>query len=205
MTKPFGFLKTAILGGVFVILPVLLVYLAIDTLFDFIDTLAEPMRNMLPAEWTEHSVLRSLVSVGLLIGISFLFGLAALSSVGRRAGQWIEGVLLSRLPLYGTLKSLTRSFNPSEADADMRIGVMQAGDGIYAIVYIIEDFGGEHVTVLMASAPGGMAGPMRVVRRDKVEPLDAKFLSAYSVFTEWGSGAQDLLKDFFENKAKQDQ
>jgi uncharacterized membrane protein len=132
------------------------------------------------------------IAVILIVGASFLFGLAIRSAFLRRLGRWMEQSLLGRLPLYNAVRSLARGL-VGIRDAAFQSAVLTSPDGVREIVYVIEDHGDGQVTVLVPWAPASFAGSVKILSRDRIEMLDASLGDTSRVLGHWGVGARDLL------------
>ena len=120
MKKLLEFLKTTALGGLFVLLPVLLLYLLLSEALGLIVALATPIADLFPKgtfDEINHPVAMGLI---LIMGVSFVIGLGLRSENGRRLGRWIERTVLDRLPVYKALKSLTTGFAKQERTARLK-------------------------------------------------------------------------------------
>ena len=193
MKQPIDFLKTTALGGLFVLLPVLLLYLLLAEALGLIVVLAEPIADLFPIGTFDE--IKHPVAVGLILimGVSFLIGLILRSENGRRLGHWIERTLLGRLPAYNALKNLTTGFAEAGKDGAFKTAVLNSNGGEREIVYIIEDHGNGQLTVLLPWAPTAFSGSVKVVSRDRIEALDANLGDVLRVLSQWGVGVRDLL------------
>ena len=109
-----GFLKTTALGGLFVLLPLLLLYLVLSEALDLVVAIATPIADLFPSDTFAHEKYPLLIALLLLLGASFVLGLAMRAERGRRLGRWLERNTLRRLPMYGALKSLVTRFAATE-------------------------------------------------------------------------------------------
>ena len=133
-----------------------------------------------------------MIALILIVGVSFLLGLALRSAALSRLGGWIESTVLSRLPAYTVLKRLTKGFAKEEAAA-FKPGLLISAEGWRDIVYVIEDHGDGQLTVLAPWAPTAFSGSVKVVGRDRVEMLDANLGDVSKVLSLWGMGTRELL------------
>lgn len=187
------FLKTTAMGGLFILLPILLLYLLLAELLDIMVALATPIAGMFPKGTLERINAPVLMAVILIVGASFLLGLALRSMTLRRIGLWTERTVLGRLPLYGAVKRLSRGLVGEKEDTAFRTAVLNSADGEREIVYVIEDHGDGQVTVLVPWAPASFAGSVKIVGRDRVEMLDASLGDVSRVLGHWGVGVRELL------------
>jgi uncharacterized membrane protein len=59
--------------------------------------------------------------------------------------------------------------------------------------FVIEEFEDGRYTVFVPSIPTPFAGPVYVLDRQRVHPVDAPFTDAIRVISRWGSGAKNLV------------
>ena len=187
------FLKTTALGGLFVVLPVLLLYLLLGEILDLVVGLATPIADLFPRGTFDNLTAPFPIAVALIVGVSFVFGLALRVEVGRRLGNWIDRNVLGRLPIYTALKSLTKAFGEAGEGGAFRPALLGSSDGVRELIYVVEDHGDGQLTILVPWAPTAFSGFVKIVARDQVEMLDTNLGEASRVLSHWGVGACDLL------------
>jgi uncharacterized membrane protein len=193
MKQLLEFLKTTALGGVFVLLPVLLLYLLISEALDLIVALATPIADLFPKGTFEKVEFPVLIGLVLILGVSFLIGLGLRSEKGRGIGRWIERTVLGRVPAYEALKSLTKGFAEAGKEGAFKAAVMTSSDGEREVVYVIEDHGDGDLTVLVPWAPAAFAGSVKIVDRDRIKFLEANLGDVSRALGHWGVGVRELL------------
>jgi uncharacterized membrane protein len=192
MKKLAELLKTTVLGGLFVILPVLLLYLFLAEAVDLIIMVATPIADLFPAGTFDDLEFPGVIALLLILGVSFLFGLLVRSRAGRSSSLWIERVILGRLPAYKAIKRLTTGFLEAE-EKGVRTAVLTNSEDEREIVYLIEDHGDGEVTVLQPWAPAAFAGSVKIVSRERIKILDRSLGDVSMVMSHWGVGIPDLL------------
>jgi uncharacterized membrane protein len=193
MKQLLEFLKTTAMGGLFVLLPILLLYLLLSEALDMIVALATPIADLFPTGTFDKVEFPVIVGLILILGVSFLIGIGLRSEKGRSLGLWIERTVLGRLPAYNSLKRLTTGFAEAGKDGAFKAAVMTSSDGERELVYIIEDHADGHSTVLLPWAPAAFAGSVKIVDGKRVELLDANLGDVSKVLSHWGVGARELL------------
>jgi uncharacterized membrane protein len=193
MKRVSEFLKTTALGGLFVLLPVLLLYLLLAEVLELVVALATPIADLFPKGTFDRINFPVLIALVLIVGVSFLIGLSMRSATWRRAGRWIEEKILGRLPAYNALKRLTSGFAVASEDDAFRPAVLISPDGTRELAYVIEDHGDGQVTVLVPWTPTPFAGSIKIVSRDRIEMLDTNLGDFTRVLSHWGVGVRDLL------------
>jgi uncharacterized membrane protein len=188
------FLKTSLIGGLFVLLPLILFYLLLAEMLQLVVALATPIADLFPEGTFDRVKAPVVMALILIVGTSFLFGLALRSMTLRRFGLWIERTMFGRLPLYGAVKSLSRALVGAKEDIAFKPAVLDSADGEREIVYVIEDHGDGQLTVLVPWAPASFAGSVKIMSSGRIEMLDASLGDVSRALGHWGIGVHDLIK-----------
>jgi len=187
------FLKATILGGLFVLLPVVLIYRILSEVMQLAVALATPIADLFPEGTFDKVASPTVVAILLIVGVSFLFGLLMLAGPGRALGSWIERKVLLPLPGYRVIRSLTRSLGNLSEESSFKPALLRSADGSREIIYVIEDHGDGQATVMIPWTPTAMAGNLKIVDRNRIEPLNASLAEVTKVLGHWGVGTRDLL------------
>jgi uncharacterized membrane protein len=187
------FLKTTALGGLFVLLPVLLLYLLLAEALELVVALATPITGLFPKGTFDEVKSPVIIALILIVGVSFLIGLGLRSAVARRLGLSIERTVLGRLPMYDVLKRLTRGFSSEGQSVVFKPAMLITQTGDRELAYVVEDHNDGNVTILLPWAPTPFAGTVKIVKREQVETLDVNLGEFTKIVSQWGLGARDLL------------
>lgn len=193
MKQLIEFLKTTAMGGLFVLLPILLLYLLLAEALDLIVALATPIADLFPKATFEKVEFPVFLGMILILGVSFLIGIGLRSDIGRRLGHWVERTVLERLPAYKALKSLTSGFAEAGKAGAFKAAVLTSSDGDREVVYVIEDHGDKDLTVLVPWAPAAFAGSVKIVDRKRIKILEANLGDVSRALGHWGVGVRELL------------
>ena len=193
MKRILDFFKTTIVGGLFVLLPVILVYLALSEVIDVLVAMATPIADLFFPGKLEGIEFPALIALALLVGVSFILGVIMLSDTGRRFGNWIERIILGRLPAYNAIKSLTTGFANSQQESSFKPALLKSAEGNKEFAYIIEKHNDGNLTVMLPWAPTPFAGSIKIVPKDRVESLAISMGQLTEALGHWGIGAKDLL------------
>jgi uncharacterized membrane protein len=188
------YLKTTIVGGLCVLLPLTLFYLLLAEILGLVVAIATPIADLFPKETFDEIKLPVILALILILLVSFLFGLAIRSSLLRRFGLWIERTLLGPLPLYSAVKRLSLGLLGVGDTTAFRPAVLHSSDDEREIVYVIEEHSDGCLTILVPWAPTSFAGSVKIVSRDRIEMLDRNLGDTSMVLSHWGVGVRDLLE-----------
>ncbi len=195
MKNFFEFLKTCAQGGLFVVLPLLLLYLLVDELLETIIALATPIAEIFLPEVLEQGALSTLVALLLIFFVSFLFGLGLKSELVSCGWESFEGQVLGRVPLYNAVKALSRGLSSAEEEDGFRAALLHSADGTAEIVYLVEKINDQRAAVLVPWSPTSFAGSLKIVDANRLEMLTESVGEASKVLAHWGVGIKDLLAD----------
>jgi uncharacterized membrane protein len=193
MKNILDFLKTTIIGGLFVLLPIILLYLALSETLEVLVLLATPIADLIFPGHFEKTEFPVLVALVLLVLISFILGLLMLSDIGRRFGNWIERIILGKVPGYNAIKSLTKGFTSSQDNSSFKPALLKSADGEKEFVYIVEEHDDGNLTIMVPWSPTPFAGSIKIVPKERVEPLSVNMAKLTEVLSQWGIGAKNLL------------
>jgi uncharacterized membrane protein len=188
------FITTSLLGGLFVVLPVLLLYLAVAEIFGLLVALATPITAFLPAAFVEELHAPIILAVTSLVAVSFILGLALRSTWMQEIGASIERSMLEKVPMYKMFKSVTAALSDTESCA-LRPALVASPDGGADPAYIIEEHQNGKVTVLMPWSPTAFAGSVKILDRSSLQPLDCSFDDFSRSLSHLGFGMAQLLQD----------
>jgi uncharacterized membrane protein len=194
MNNLLKFFKLTALGGLLVLLPVLLFILMLMEIVQLVVGLATPIADLFPAGTFDDAKNPVILAVILLAGASLLIGIAMKSRAAHRLGNWIAEKTVDKLPLYRFVKTLVSGLVGAQKAATFKPALFDAGNGQREIVYLVEDLGDGESTALFPHAPTGFAGQVKIVDKDRIEPLDASLGDVSLVMNHMGLGASKLLK-----------
>jgi len=193
MKNILNFIKTTIIGGLFVLLPVILLYLALSEAGEMLVVMASPIADLLFPGRFEDIKSPILIAIPLLIGISFILGLIMLSDSGRRFGNWIERIIFGRVPGYNAIKSLTKGFTDSQHESSFKPALLKSAEGEKEFVYIVEELDDNNLTVMVPWSPTPFAGSIKIMPKDRVEPLAVSMGKLTEAISQWGIGTKNIL------------
>ena len=188
-----SFLKATTLGGLFVLLPVVLLFKLLGEASKLVVALAAPIADLFPKGTFDEVKFPLVIAVLVLVAVCFLCGLLMRSAWASRCGRWVELQVLLPLPGYRALKGLTRSFaNTTDADG-FKPALLHSAPGERELAYLVEDHGDGFVTVLLPWAPTPLAGSVKIVRKEQIELLPKSLADMTRVLSHWGFGVRELL------------
>ena len=129
----------------------------------------------------------------LIVTASFLFGLVLRLRWLAKFGSWLESNTLDLLPFYRAVKQLARGLIGVTNHDAFRGGLLNIGNDIQEMVYIIEELGDGRIVVLRPFAPASFTGSVSIVANNLVTPLQVSAGEVSKVIAHWGVGTAETL------------
>lgn len=192
MKRIVEFIKTTVIGGLFVMLPVALILFLVVELVGMVGLITEPVTEHLPVETLGGIEIATVVALLLILAACFVTGLAMRTQIGVRLGQLIERFGLNRIPGYTLLKSLTWSFAGVQEGSTFSVAVATIRDS-EVLGFIIEEHDNGDFTVFVPTAPTPTIGTVYCLKREKVRKLDVSMATAAECIMHWGIGSKALF------------
>lgn len=187
------FIKSTLVGGFFVILPMLIIYLLLKEAFGVVLALASPIVDLMPASWMEGDWAPQVLALLLMILISFVLGMVLRYGLTQRLVEGFENKLLNKLPGYTIIRSLTRRFSGQEDDEVFRPALMAMPMDSQVVVFVIEEHASGEYTVLVPASPTPGVGNILIVPAERIQLLDASTAAVFDALSRWGEGLKDVL------------
>ena len=187
------FLKTTLMGGLLIVFPLLLFYILFGELLDAIVALATPIADLFP-EGTFALRAPDILAALLILGASFLFGLAVRLQWLAGLGRWLESRTLAYIPFYRAVKLLSRGLIGTTGSDTFLGGLLINENGTQELVYIIEEFADGRMAILVPFAPASFTGSVKIVDGAMVTPLEVSAGEVSKVIAHWGVGTAEALE-----------
>lgn len=194
MQRILSFLKLTALGGLLILLPILLFILLLMEIVQLIVGLATPIAELFPAGTFNDPEYPVVLAILLILGASMLLGIALKSKTAIRLGRWIEERTIARLPIYRFVKALVPGLVGVDRAATFKPALFEAGDGLQEVIYVVEELDEGSLAALFPYAPTGFAGPVKIVPRNRITPLDASLGDVSLALNHMGLGLGQVLK-----------
>jgi uncharacterized membrane protein len=187
------FIKTAMIGGFLVLLPMVAVLVLIGIAVNSVVHIIGPLAAKLPMKTIGGFAWVTLFAVVLVLAFCFLAGLLIQMRMGRLVQTWLEDHLLQRLPGYTMIKNLTRQvvghkgveFTPALVDL--------YGSEVRVIGLIIEEWPDGRLTIFVPMSPTSTLGQVYILPAARVEKLPARFLNVVNSLSQWGMESKKLF------------
>jgi uncharacterized membrane protein len=193
MKRLASFLKTTTIGGLFVVLPLVVVIALLAKAVMGVHAAAQSIMAKLAGEQSEAAHFPLIFALLIVVSFSFLFGLAMTSRRGQATSRWFEGKLLFRIPGYAAVRAIVGGLADSQGEGVVKSGLLTVDPGIECFVFVIEDHGDGRLTVFLPGSPNSASGNVQIVRKDLVRLLNVRITATTAVLQQWGMGSAKVL------------
>lgn len=189
------FVRTTLLGGAVVVLPVTIFILLAKLIFDTIRALIDPVSSILPFRSISSDILLDLIAFGLIIAFFFLMGLFVQTRLGQGLITLIESELLHRLPFYGAIKETVLQFTGAKRMPFSQVAVVRpyGPEGSKMFGFVADEHKNGMYTIFVPTAPNPTNGFVFYMEAKDVELVDVKPEEAIRMIIGIGTGASKLF------------
>lgn len=195
-----NFLSLTLLGGLAVILPLALLLLIFQWLFQLVADLISPLTSLVADYTAVSDFVAALVVMGVILGGCFLVGLVVKTGVGEWLHTRVERALIKVAPGYKTIRAITLELLGGSGGASILKGepVLAKIYGIQSPVVVTAIVTSRHtdggVTVYVPTAPIPTSGITYHLPANCIESLPGITVEeAMRTIITCGSGSAEML------------
>ena len=192
MNKKSGFLKTTVIGGVFFLVPIILVLIVIKQALGYISKVLGPFQKLLPVESIGGVLAADVLGVAVLLGLCFAAGLLARRAKMQNIVKTIEKTLLARVPGYDFFKGLGESIVGLDGNRQHHAVLARFDDG-WQFGFEMERLDDGHVVVFIPGTPAPFSGSVFIMEAERIRVLDGAQGETLKSLKAMGIGSNVLL------------
>jgi len=202
MRQLYEFVKTTVLGGFFIVLPVALTIILLVFIVRKVKIIIAPVAALLPPDLFIREMVRSIIAMLIILVCCFIAGAVVRTALGSRFWTWFNRRLLEKIPGYSILQVLSRRLSDTEESSRFQPAVIQTQDEMKMFAFITEEHANGDFTVLVPEAPTPLVGVVYYVPARLVTKLDVTIGEAVACITKWGVGSDRLFSASVEKSGK---
>jgi uncharacterized membrane protein len=188
------FVKSTVVGGLLVILPLAISFFILTWVFGLVQEAISPLKTIVMQKSPLQGVVADILAVALLIVVCFSVGVL----VRIRLGKWLYSVLESnvflKVPGYSLIKETVYQFLGKKKSPFSSVALVQIFDNETLLSAFITD---EHAdgtcTVFVPTGPNPTSGNIYHLPKDRVHPVDVSIEDAMRSIISCGAGSSILI------------
>jgi uncharacterized membrane protein len=193
------FIKTSLIGGITVILPVALLALIFKWIFVWVTDMIQPFTGLIMARSQFHELIADTIVIAVILAVCFLIGAFVKTKVGRFIQENLEAHLLNFAPGYVILKETVMQFLGKKKSPFSSVALVQAYDNETLMTGFITD---EHengfYTVFVPTGPNPTTGYILHLKQQYVHPVNVPVEQALRSVISCGAGSSNLIRSYTE-------
>jgi uncharacterized membrane protein len=164
------FLKTTLLTGLYVLLPVLLLGIGLAEIAGLLTAMVDPIADMFPSDYFDDVQWPGILATLMIVAVSMLLGLLARLPFVASLAQKFETAVLFKVPMYQMLKIISSALIDT-GRSDVSPALVKGENGGGDPCYVMEEHEDGMATVLLPWSPASFAGSIKVVPRSSLQYL----------------------------------
>lgn len=188
----FGFVKSTIVGGIFVLVPLVLLSIVIGEAVRVAYQVVHPLLQWLPFTSASTIALASGVSVIALVLGCFVAGLLARTALSQWFVGSLERLILSFVPSYGLIKNMSQGWLGMKDDGQHQSVLVRLDDATQ-IGFLMDTLADGRHAVFVPDVPTPWSGSLIFVTADRIEPLPLSTKQTIECLHRLGANASQLL------------
>ena len=192
MKNILNFLKTTLIGGLVVIVPLAIAFAVLAQIFVVINGLNAKLAGMFPYELLNKPIVLAILGVIGVALICFITGLILLTGIGERLLMGLNNALAKKIPMYGLVRTITTRFTGMKDGDFAPVEIDLYGSATRSLGFLIEKLPDARVTVYIPSVPALTVGQIFIVPAANVTELKVPPTMLVNAVTQWGVESKKL-------------
>lgn len=205
MEKLKKFIKTSLLGGIAVILPITILIFIFKWLFHFTIQIIQPLTQLLVARSDFQKLAAQAIVLGIILSSCFIVGMIVKTKMGQFVQGHFDNGLSKFVPGYGMIRSTVAQFFDRKKYPFSAVALVQAFENDTLMTgFVIDKHLGDIYTVFVPCGPNPTTGYIFHLQQQYVYPVPVPVEDALRSVISCGVGSKPLL-DAFHQRAKDKQ
>ena len=190
-----SFVKTTLLGGFLVVIPVVILIFVLNGLYNFFAENLRPITKVLIETAQLNEFLASILSIIIILLLFFIVGLIIKTRFGHYVYSQFDEKILKRIPFYKIIKETVVQLFASDKSLFKSVALVNLYCTETLVTAFITD---EHedgsYTVFVPSGPAPTAGFVYHLKGEYVHKIDYPVDQALRTIISLGVGSKELIK-----------
>jgi uncharacterized membrane protein len=186
-------LRTTALGGVFFLLPIVVVGILLTYIYRIVATIHEHVKPWIPFHSATGIAMLFCLAIVLLLAACFVAGLVARHAIGRHFSRSIEQQLITVFPKYGIYKDLLAGKIGRGENVPSLCPVLVKKDGVFSLAFQADRLANGVVVAYFPGAPDAWSGSIALVAPENVHHLEVSFAEALGLCERLGRDSSSLF------------
>ena len=188
------FLKTTIIGGLIVIIPLAIIMFVVgDTVVSLV-TVTKPLTTDLPFGTFANAVIALLLVTAIIIAVCFTAGFLLSTLWGKAIKNWLEKSLFERIPMYTTLRGLTQKFAGIESAEFPVVEADLYHSDNRVLGVLVDNLPDGRQVIYVPLSPIVTVGQLHILPKERVTETDLSMSETIGCLSQMGLEAKKLYE-----------
>lgn len=199
MTRFNNFIRTSLIGGVSVILPIALCAFLLKWLFKMVTGIIRPLTLLVIAKSNIQSLLADAVVIVIILLACFIVGIIVKTKVGKFIQDSLEDHILKFAPGYSIIKETVMQFLGKKKFPFSTVVLVRAYDNETLMTgFITDEHPDDRCSVFVPTGPNPTTGFIFHLKREFIHPVNVPVEEAIRSVISCGAGSGKLIKGYSE-------
>ena len=188
------FVKSTILGGLIVILPLAIFFFALTWIFGLVQAAISPLTTIIMQKSPLQGIVVDILVVALLIIVCFTVGVIVRTKLGKWLYLLLESRIFLKVPGYSLIKETVFQFLGNKKSPFSSVALVQLfGNETLVSAFITDEHKDGTRTVFVPTGPNPTSGNIYHLPQDQVHPVDVSVEDAMRSIISCGAGSSTLI------------
>ncbi len=190
------FLRTTLMGGLLVVLPIALTFFLIRWIFNIVSRFIEPITKIIVEQTDTQRIVGDVLAISIIVLVFFLIGLFVKTRLGRYILCRLEKHILKVAPGYSLFKeTLKQLIGQDKRPFSCVVLGRVFGNDTLMTGFVADEHMDGRMTVFFPSALNPTTGLLCHLKKEDVIKLDVTVETAMRTIISCGAGASKLFKN----------
>jgi uncharacterized membrane protein len=195
MNKFKTFVRTTVLGGVVVMLPIVIMVFVVKWLFGYITGTIAPFTGAVVSQIRMPEIVADLIVIVLILCACFVVGMVVKTKVGTWIIGGLEDIVLKKAPGYSTIKETVVQILGREQSPFSTVALVQLfGSNTMVSAFVTDSHPDGSHTVFVPTGPNPTSGMIYHVEGKYVHKVDVPVEDTMRSIISCGAGSTQLLR-----------
>jgi uncharacterized membrane protein len=197
-----SFIKTTLLGGLVVILPVTIIVVVFRWLIVTVTDWIQPLTDLILRKSDMREFLADLIVIAVILLFCFAIGLMMKTAVARWVFNWLERRVLKVAPGYNMIKETINQFLGRKKSPFSSVALVRIFENrTMATAFVTDEHPDGSYTVFVPTGPNPTSGQIFHLKKEFVHPVDVGVDETMRSILSCGAGSTPLIESHSKTTA----
>ncbi|MDZ7764507.1 MAG: DUF502 domain-containing protein [Melioribacteraceae bacterium] len=195
------FIKTTFVGGFLIVLPIMILLIVLNWMFQSLTAYIRPITNLLIETAQVNEFVASFFAVFLIVLVFFLVGLIVKTKMGKVSVAAFENRFLSKIFGYRIIKETVLQIFGEEKNVFKAVALVKLfGNETLMTAFVTDEHPDGSYTVFIPSGPAPTAGFVYHVQKKQITIVNIPVDQALRTILSLGGGSKRIIQLYNEMK-----